>query len=92
MTTFIPRYFIFTAFSFLIFSLAQADTLRKYHQRECNKGVEESCKKAEAMLQGERLGERIVELGDHFAGTVDRLKREENNKPIQGYLIYLGFH
>ncbi len=82
MTTFIPRYFIFTALSFLIFSLAPADTLRKYHQRECNKGIEESCKKAEAMLQGERLGERIVELGDHFAGTVDRLKREENNKPI----------
>ena len=34
------------------------------------------------MLQGEKLGNRIIELGDRFAATVDRLKRENNNKPI----------
>ena len=34
------------------------------------------------MLQGEQLADRIVELGDNFASSVNRLKREENNKPI----------
>ena len=82
MAILIPRYFLFILFWFLICSLTQADTLREYHQRKCNEGEEKSCQRAEAMLQGERLGDRIVELGDHFAGTVDRLKREENNKPI----------
>ena len=34
------------------------------------------------MLQGEKLGDRIDELGDRFAATVDRLKREDNNNII----------
>ena len=82
MTAQVFRYFlIITAWS-LMCSLVQADSLREYHQRKCGDGKQESCQKAEAMLQGEYLAERIVELGDHFATTVNRLQREEDNKPI----------
>ena len=82
MTVQVFQYFlIITAWS-LICSLVQADSLREYHQRKCGDGKQESCQKAEAMLQGEYLAERIVELGDHFATTVNRLQREEDNKPI----------
>ena len=62
--------------------LVQADSLREYHQRQCNKGIQKSCQKAEAMLQGEYLADRIVKLGDIFATTVNRLQREEDNKPM----------
>ena len=82
MTAQVFQYFlIITAWS-LMCSLVQADSLREYHQRKCGDGKQESCQKAEAMLQGEYLAERIVELGDHFATTVNRLQREEDNKPI----------
>ena len=82
MTVQVFQYFlIITAWS-LMCSLVQADSLREYHQRKCGDGKQESCQKAEAMLQGEYLAERIVELGDHFATTVNRLQREEDNKPI----------
>ena len=82
MTAQVFRYFlIITAWS-LMCLLVQADSLREYHQRKCGDGKQESCQKAEAMLQGEYLAERIVELGDHFATTVNRLQREEDNKPI----------
>ncbi|SVB49028.1 uncharacterized protein METZ01_LOCUS201882 [marine metagenome] len=82
MTVQVFQYFlIITAWS-LMCSLVQADSLREYHQRKCSDGKQESCQKAEAMLQGEHLAERIVELGDHFATTVNRLQREEDNKPI----------
>ena len=82
MTAQVFRYFlIITAWS-LMCSLVQADSLREYHQRKCGDGKQESCQKAEAMLQGEYLAERIIELGDHFATTVNRLQREEDNKPI----------
>ena len=82
MTVRTPQFFLFVVAWFLICSLVQADTLREYHQRKCDEGEEKSCQRAEAMLQGEKLGNRIVELGDRFAATVDRLKREDNNKPI----------
>ncbi|MAJ91279.1 MAG: hypothetical protein CMF40_03715 [Legionellales bacterium] len=75
-------YFLFFFGLSLASSLASADSLREYHQRMCNQGNLDSCKKAEAMLQGEHLADRIVELGDNFAATVNRLKREENNKPL----------
>ena len=82
MTVQVFQYFlIITAWS-LMCSLVQADSLREYHQRKCGDGKQESCQKAEAMLQGEYLAERIVELGDYFATTVNRLQREEDNKPI----------
>lgn len=82
MTAQVFQYFlVITAWS-LMCSLVQADSLREYHQRKCGDGKQESCQKAEAMLQGEYLAERIVELGDHFATTVNRLQREEDNKPI----------
>ena len=82
MTVQVFQYFlIITAWS-LMCSLVQADSLREYHQRKCGDGKQESCQKAEAMLQGEHLAERIIELGDHFATTVNRLQREEDNKPI----------
>ena len=75
--------------SFLLFlgffsnaPLVTADSLREYHQRMCDEGNHGSCQKAEAMLQGEYLADRIVKLGDNFALKVDRLKREVNNKPI----------
>ena len=76
------QYFLFITAYFFIYSLAQADSLREYHQRQCNEGEQESCQKAQAMLQGDQLADRIVELGDNFASSVNRLKREENNKPI----------
>ena len=82
MTIRTPHFFSFVIAWFLICSLVQADTLREYLQRKCNEGEEKSCQRAEAMLQGEKLGDRIVELGDRFAATVDRLNREDNNKPI----------
>ena len=79
-------------FSFRLFSLVfitllinlsvSAESLREYHQRQCTEGNVESCQRAEAMLEGERHAERIVELGDSFAITVDRLTAEEGNKPI----------
>ena len=82
MTVQVFQYFlIITAWS-LMCSLVQADSLREYHQRKCGDGKQESCQKAEAMLQGEHLAERIIALGDHFATTVNRLQREEDNKPI----------
>ena len=82
MTIRTPHFFSFVIAWFLICSLVQADTLREYLQRKCNEGEEKSCQRAEAMLQGEKLGDRIDELGDRFAATVDRLNREDNNKPI----------
>jgi hypothetical protein len=82
MTVRVFQYFLFITAWSLICSLVQADSLREYHQRKCNEGNQESCQKAEAMLQGEHLAERIVKLGDHFATVVNRLQREEDNKPI----------
>ena len=82
MTAQVFRYFIIITAWSLMCLLVQADSLREYHQRKCGDGKQESCQKAEAMLQGEYLAERIVELGDHFATTVNRLQREEDNKPI----------
>jgi len=72
--------------SVLIFSLiylpSSAESIREFQQRQCAKGVAESCKKAEALLEGERHANRIDELGDNFAKTVDRSEMEEENKPI----------
>ena len=82
MTAQVFRYFIIITAWSLMCLLVQADSLREYHQRKCGDGKQESCQKAEAMLQGEYLAERIIELGDHFATTVNRLQREEDNKPI----------
>ena len=82
MTVRILQSSLFMVVWLLICSTVQADSLREYHERKCNEGEVKSCQTAEAMLQGERLGNRIDELGDRFATTVDRLKREENNKPI----------
>jgi hypothetical protein len=59
-----------------------AESLREYHQRQCDKGITESCQRAEAMLEGERHADRIVELGDKFAENVDRSVLEEENKPV----------
>ena len=82
MSVRIPQKFFIIVIWFLICSIVQADSLREYHQRKCDAGVKDSCQRAEAMLQGEHLANRIVELGDRFATTVDRLKREEDNKPV----------
>jgi len=82
MTKYPYKYFVLALVWFLVYTPVKADSLREYHQRMCNDGKQESCQKAEAMLQGEYLAERIEKLGDQFASTVDRLKREENNKPI----------
>lgn len=79
---------------FLVFicSTVSAESLREYHQRKCTEGVEESCHRAEDLLEGERHAERIVELGDKFAETVDRNEFEEDNKPIlkKSYLPILN--
>jgi hypothetical protein len=72
-------------------NLVFAESLREYHQRLCDEGNEESCKRAAAMLEGEQHADHIVELGDKFAVTVDRSNREEENKPLlkQAYLDVL---
>ena len=74
------------AFSILICSVitttAFAESVREFHQRQCAKGIEKSCKRAEALLEGERHADRIVELGDLFAQQVIRTEYEEDNKPI----------
>ena len=73
-------------FPVLIFSLvclsASAESIREFHQRQCTKGVAESCERAAALLEGEQHANRIDELGDSFARTVDRSEMEEENKPI----------
>lgn len=61
---------------------AVAESVREYHQRECSIGVAKSCKRAEALLEGERHADRIVELGDIFAKHIVRTEFEEDNKPI----------
>jgi hypothetical protein len=66
----------------LISMPVSAESVREFHQRKCAEGNTENCKKAEAMLEGERHANRIVELGDKFATTVDRSVLEEDNKPI----------
>jgi hypothetical protein len=63
-------------------NLVSAESLREYHQRQCHNGDKDSCKRAEAMLYGEQHADRIVELGDKFAGTLNRTIREEDNKPL----------
>ena len=84
------------AFLILIFSLissvAIAESVREYHQRKCADGVEKSCKRAEALLEGERHADRIVELGDKFAELIVRAEYEEDNKPIlrKSYLPILN--
>ena len=81
-----PYSLIKTVFFLLIssfMSLAMAaESLREYHQRKCSEGEAKSCKRAEALLEGERHADRIVELGDMFAKQVDRKEYEEDNKPI----------
>ncbi len=69
-----------------------AESIREYHQRQCVKGNTVSCGKAAAMLEGERHAERIVELGDNFAKTVDRSALEEGNKPLlnEAYTVVLA--
>ncbi|MBL1142076.1 MAG: hypothetical protein HND53_08625 [Proteobacteria bacterium] len=70
---------------------AAAESLREYHQRQCVDGKVESCKRAEAMLEGEQHAERIVELGDDFALKLDRSTLEEENKPalLEAYPLVL---
>lgn len=72
-------------------NLVFAESVREYHQRLCEAGNADSCKRATAMLEGERLADRIVELGDVYAMTVDRSILEEDNKPIlnEAYLDML---
>lgn len=59
-----------------------AESVREYHQRKCADGVAKSCKRAEALLEGEKHADRIVELGDIYALKVNRTEFEEDNKPI----------
>lgn len=83
--------FLLILMSFLISLPTSAESLREYHQRKCDEGNTESCKRAEAMLEGEQHAERIVELGDNFAAKVNRSTLEEENKPRlqQAYLLVL---
>ena len=62
----------------------QAESLREYHERQCETGVEESCQRAADMRAGEEHAERIVELGDRFARQVERERLELQNKPLLG--------
>ncbi len=85
--------YVFLLFaSFVVCIPATAESLREYHQRKCSEGITDSCKRAEAMLEGEQHANRIVELGDKFAETVDRSILEEDNKPKlqEAYLIVLN--
>ncbi len=70
------------AFCIVISSPAFAESLREFHQRKCEEGIQESCSRAADMLEGELHAERIVELGDQFAINVDRSKRQEDKKPL----------
>ncbi len=74
-----------------ISNLVLAESLREYQQRLCGEGNAESCERAADMLAGEQHADRIVELGDVFAVTVDRSIMEEENKPLlkQAYLDVL---
>jgi len=63
-------------------NLVVAESLREFHQRQCEAGKSKSCERAAAMLEGEKHADRIVELGDHFASEIDRSRMEEDNKPI----------
>ena len=59
-----------------------AESLREYHERQCQAGKSKSCKQAADMLKAERHALRINELGDHYATQVDRAIMEEENKPL----------
>lgn len=85
MTTIITRHFhLFSIICIgLSFSaLVSAESVREFHERKCKEGNTDSCERAADLLEGERHAERIVELGDSFAGHVDRASREEDNKPL----------
>lgn len=84
------KYLLISA-GIIISNLALAESLREYHQRQCEEGNAESCSRAAGMLKGEQHAERIVELGDNFAMEVDRSVMEDENKPIlrEAYLDVL---
>lgn len=77
---FLPIFAILLGFS--VTHLVLAESLREFHQRQCESGKPKSCERAAAMLEGEVHADRIVELGDKFAMEVDRSIMEEDNKPI----------
>ena len=85
------RPFLLILIGLLIYLPVSAESLREFHQRKCEEGKSESCERATAMLEGEQHAERIVELGDKFAITVDRSALEEENKPKlqEAYLLVL---
>ena len=76
-----PRYGLFFIALLLLSSFVSAESLREYHQRQCDEGKAESCQRAIAMLEGEQHADRIVELGDNFAEKLDRSIMDEENKP-----------
>jgi hypothetical protein len=76
------RQFFLILIGFLICLPVSAESVREFHQRKCEEGHSENCKRAAAMLEGEQHADRIVELGDNFAMKVVRSEREEDNKPI----------
>jgi hypothetical protein len=79
-------------FLFFISSLALAESLREFHERQCKQGKQDSCERAVDMLEGEQHAERIVELGDAFASKVDRSVMEADKKPIlkDAYIVVLN--
>jgi hypothetical protein len=80
---FLPGFNAFVlVFLFLLALPAASESVREYHQRQCEQGNTESCKRAADMLEGEEHAARIVELGDKFALAVDRSVMEEDNKPL----------
>lgn len=90
---------LFRQYIVLILSVAfchpvAAESLREYHQRKCDAGYSDSCKRAEAMMAGEQHADRIDQLGDEFAKDVDRSVLEENNKPKlqEAYLIVINHY
>jgi hypothetical protein len=77
------RFRIFLITTCMLFSaFVSSESVREYHQRKCLEGNTESCKRAEAMIEGERHANRIDELGDQFASKVDRSELELDNKPL----------
>ena len=82
MAKFFLKCAFFSLFCCFIGTVTAAESLREFHQRKCAEGEVKSCERANDMLEGERHADRIVELGDKFATTVNRDQFEEDNKPI----------
>ncbi len=60
---------------------ATAESILEMHERMCASGNQKSCERASVMQSADEQAKRIEQLGDAYAGKIDRDRMELENKP-----------